>query len=469
MQKKFFILSLATYASLFAQTAQQSTACDTTQLQPYNKSDILRSGNVGYVNFAFSDINGNLREITLPQSKTEGAIENGIDFDGSSIPGYGNIAESDKTLHADLNTVHELPWNNGQQRFARVMCDVYANENEKYPDPRNILKQEVDRARELGYNFYVGPELEYYCVKKNGNSIEPTDDQPYIGAEVNPINFLKKTSELNALAQQGLPIDKLHHEVGPGQHEVVLTYGDPVTIADNIIITKHTLKSIAQANNSCVTFMPKPFYGQNGSGMHIHFSLADAQTGDNLFYDADDEYCLSKTAKHFIAGVLKYVREMDLLLNSTVNSFKRLVPGYEAPIYACWGAKNRSALIRIPRINRENSKAARAELRCPDPACNPYLAFAFILRAGLTGIEQELELAPATETSLYNMNHAAIVQQGIESLPSCLEEALFLFKQSELAQELLGKELFTTLVNLKIKEAHAFKKAVTNWEHERYL
>lgn len=425
----------------------------------------LEQANIQFVDFAFTGLLGNLYSITVPINRITSAFENGIYFDGSSIPGCTQIFESDMLLKADLKSLHSIPWLHEEyQKTARVMCNMYSDAHTPYTgSARNLLNDIVMQAYKMGFSFFVGAELEFFVLDDQGR---PIDANAYCSAEQNIRNQASQRSLLTALANQNIEPEKIHHEVAPGQFEVVLRYNNPITMADNIIFTQETIKSWAQLSDMQATFMPKPIFGQNGSGMHIHFSLYDHENECNAFYDANDPYQLSTTAKQFIAGVLKYVPEFNALLNSTVNSYKRLVPGYEAPIYVCWGTKNRSALIRIPEFTE--SVAARAEIRSPDGLGNPYLVFATILWAGLEGIKQRLELEPALDRNLYKLSPEERMALNITALPTSLGQALDNLENSKAARNFLGDRLFDEFLKLKRKELRAFNIAVTDWEIKQY-
>jgi len=438
----------------------------------YSKTlKFLEEQQIHYIDFVFSDLHGNLKEVTRPSSYATSSFLNGLYFDGSSVPGCTSIFESDMLLLPDVSTIRTIPWSQGDVRTARVMCDVFEDDNLAYEaSPRNILKKVVDEAREMGYEFYVGPELEFFFIERRSDSqvITPADQGKYFGSELSAGAADFKRQLLNALLAQGIKVEKLHHEVAPGQHEISIQYSTAVDIADQVLIAKHTIKTYALNNGMQATFMPKPIYGMSGSSMHVHFSLYDTQRNENAFFDGNDKDLLSPIARKFIAGVLKHVKELTALMNPTVNSYKRLVPGYEAPTNICWAPKNRSAIIRIPLVSEDQPEGVRAELRSPDALSNPYLTFAAILKAGLIGIKNGYELPEEVAQNLYHMSLADIKNRGIESLPGSLEEALNLLSKSELAKDLLGARLFEQFISSKMKEVYRYNTDITDWELKNY-
>ena len=430
--------------------------------------DIIQENKVQFVNFLFINLHGDIKEVTVPAHHVSNALKDGLAFDGSSIAGCANIAESDMLLKPDMDTFRIIPWLQGINKTAVIICDIWLNEDEPYPgDPRSLLKKLTHELNQMGLQFNVGPELEFFFVKKNNNT--PCDTKCYWDIETDIQRSIQKSTILFLLGSFGINVEKLHHEVASGQHEISLRYNNAVSVADQLILAKYALKTIALQYDLRVTFMPKPFAGQNGSAMHIHFSLWDLFKNKNAFYHKDGLHQLSKTAEHFIAGILYHIPACTALLNPTINSFKRLVPGYEAPIYICWGTKNRSALIRIPQVKKDQSSAVRAELRCPDPSCNPYLAFAALLKAGLDGIEQKHDLPDAIEDNVYTLKTNVLKSNHITALPSSLENALEQIKQSRLMHELLGSKLLEEFVTLKNQEIARYKNHISGWELEQYL
>jgi glutamine synthetase len=351
-----------------------------------------KKDNVKFVNLQFSDIVGNVKSVTIPIRRLKDALEDGVWFDGSSIEGFARIHESDMFLKLDPTTYRIIPWYKGEEKTARFICDIYDTEGKPFEgDPRFILKSVMEEARKMGFVYNTGPELEFFLFRKEDSEIKPLphDKGGYFDLSMDFAFEVRKDMVL-ALEKMGINAETSHHEVACAQHEIDFKYSDALTTADNASTLKFTLKAIAQKHDLHATFMPKPIFGTNGSGMHVHQSLFDLETGKNLFYNPKDKYKLSTTAYHFIAGQLAHVKGMSAILAPTVNSYKRLVPGYEAPVYICWAQINRSALIRIPRYTEGREQSTRCELRCPDPSCNPYLAFAIMLKAGLEGIKRKM-------------------------------------------------------------------------------
>jgi len=440
----------------------------------YAKEEILalcEKQGVSFISLQFSDLLGQLKSIDIPVQQLANAIDSNVWFDGSSIEGFARISESDMYLKLDLNTFAILPWTKtGDGHItARFICDVFKPSGEPYEsDPRHILKKQIAKARELGYNYFVGPELEFFLIKQeNGNSVAlPHDKAGYFDNVIDAATEVRKEMTL-ALLDLGIEVEALHHEVAPGQHEIDFRYNDPLTTADNAMTLKLALKMIAQKHGLRATFMPKPFFGINGSGMHVHQSFfADAR---NVFYDENDQYGLSEIAKRFMAGQFKHIKAMNAILNPLVNSYKRLVAGYEAPVYISWGQTNRSALIRIPRINPARPNATRIELRCPDPAANPYLAFAVMLASGIDGIKNGLGLPMPVEESVYELTNEQMLNRGIETLPADLYGAMRALFKDQLVRDVLGEETFKKYYEIKMQEWDEFRIRVTDWEKDKYL
>ncbi|EKD48980.1 MAG: hypothetical protein ACD_64C00049G0001 [uncultured bacterium] len=437
---------------------------------PYQ--DTLELEQIKYIAYQFTDLNGTPKEVIYPADTVEEIVKNGFNFDGSSIPGMTCITKSDMLARPDMDTLAILPWSDYEQKTARVLCDVYSDENTPYSgDPRNILKQALADAHAMGFHFLVGPELEFFICNESSldKSITPCDALKYFAPSAHPAAADFKTILFNWLLEQNIIIEKIHHEVAPGQHEMSFKYDNALVIADRVIGAKQTIQALCNLNNLKATFMPKPFQGKNGSGMHIHFSLWDITNNCNAFHDANDTAKLSKTAKHFLAGVLTHITELNALFNPTVNSYKRLIPGFEAPINLCWGTKNRSAMIRIPRANDTQPNAVRAELRSGDPMANPYLAFAALLQAGLDGIKKELPLADPVDESLYQISDEQRKARGIESLPRSLENAILLLQHSKIAKDILGECLLNEFVKNKKQEIAQYNTTITDWEIQTYF
>jgi glutamine synthetase len=421
---------------------------------------------IKFIRLWFTDVLGFLKSFAITPAELETAFAEGMGFDGSSIEGFARIQESDMVARPDPGTFQIIPWRS-EEHVARMFCDVVTPDGAPFAgDPRHVLKRQLGRAADLGFTFYVGPELEYFYFKDSGGT-EFLDHGGYF--DLTPLDvatgYRKKTVEY--LEAMGIPVEYVHHEVAPSQHEIDLRYTDALTMADNVMTYRLTVKEVAQESGIYATFMPKPVRGINGNGMHTHQSLFEGER--NAFFDATDEYHLSKVARGYIAGILRHAREITLVLNQWVNSYKRLVPGYEAPVYVCWARRNRSALIRVPMYKPGKEPAARIELRSPDPACNPYLGFAVMLAAGLKGIEEEYELAPEASNNIYEMSEEERREAGIEALPEDLYEAIRVAETSELLHDALGSHVFEELVRNKRAEWDAYKAYVTPFELDRYL
>jgi glutamine synthetase len=421
---------------------------------------------IKFIRLWFTDVLGTLKSFAITPQELEGAFTEGMGFDGSSIEGFSRIQESDMVAVPDPTTFQIIPWRSEAQ-VARMFCDIYDPDGSPFDaDPRFVLKRQLDRAAELGFTFYVGPELEYFYFRSS-EATEFLDKGGYF--DLTPLDvandYRKRTVEY--LEAMGIPVEYVHHEVAPSQHEIDLRYTDALSMADNVMTYRLTVKEAAQEFGVYATFMPKPVMGVNGSGMHTHQSLFEGER--NAFFDATDEHHLSKTGKAYIAGILTHAREITLVTNQWVNSYKRLVPGYEAPVYICWARRNRSALVRVPMYKPGKETATRIEFRSPDPACNPYLAFAVMLAAGLKGIEEEYELPPEASNNIYEMSEDERRAAGIESLPEDLYEAIQVAERSDLVRETLGDHVFEYLVRNKREEWDAYKAYVTPYELERYL
>jgi glutamine synthetase len=427
---------------------------------------------VKFVSLQFTDIVGMVKNITIPIHKFEDAIDYGLWFDGSSIEGFARIHESDMYLQPDLSTFGLIPWEMNTNPTAKVICAVHTPEGEEFAgDPRNVLRRAEAEAARLGYLFQTGPELEFFLLRADrpGHMESlPHDRAGYFDVTSDEATDVRKQM-VNALEEQGITVEASHHEVAPGQHEIDFRYGPALRTADNAVTFKVTMKAIAERHGLYATFMPKPFFGINGSGMHTHQSLANLADGKNLFYDGSDEYGLSRLAKHYIAGLLAHARGMSAVLAPLVNSYKRLVPGYEAPVYVSWARINRSALVRVPRISAGRPSSTRIELRCPDPSCNPYLAFAVMLAAGLDGIKRELPLSAPVEEDLFHFDEAAMAKHSVGVLPGSLAEALNELENDELIREALGQHVYDWFLEAKRQEWDDYRKQVSQWEVERYL
>jgi len=421
---------------------------------------------IRFVRLWFTDVLGFLKAFTITSQELEGAFTEGMGFDGSSIEGFARIQESDMVAMPDPSTFQIIPWPN-EAEVARIFCDVLRPDGTPFDgDPRYVLKRQLKRAADLGFTFYVGPELEYFYFK-SASDPEFLDNGGYF--DETPLDvgtdFRKRT--VAYLESMGIPVEYVHHEVAPSQHEIDLRYTDALTMADNVMTYRLTVKEVAQEFGIYATFMPKPVMGVNGSGMHTHQSLFEG--GRNAFFDAGDEAHLSETAKKYIAGIIEHAPEFTLITNQWVNSYKRLVPGFEAPVYTCWARRNRSALVRVPMYKPGKESATRIELRSPDPACNPYLAFAVMLAAGLTGIENDYELPPEASNNIFEMSDEERRTAGIASLPEDLYEAIQLADGSKVVRDGLGEHVHEYLIRNKRAEWDSYKAYVTPYEVERYL
>lgn len=440
-------------------------------MSKYTREDIVRmvrEQDVEFIRMQFTDIFGQLKNVAITASQVEKAVNNEIMIDGSSIEGFVRIQESDQYLRPDLDSFTILPWRPQHGKVARLICDVYNPDGTPFVgDPRGVLKRVLAKAAKMGYSFNVGPECEFFLFETDDDG-EPTtktgDEAGYF--DLGPLDHGESTRReiCMALEQMGFEIEASHHEVAAGQHEIDFRYADALTAADDIMTFKLAVKSIAQKNGLHATFMPKPVFGINGSGMHTNMSLF--KDGKNAFYDESDPLKLSKTAYNFIAGLLHHVKGMVAITNPLVNSYKRLVPGYEAPCYIAWSAKNRSALIRIPAAR---GQATRVELRCPDPSCNPYLALAVCLAAGLDGIEKDMTPPAEINDNIFAMDAATRAARGIDSLPGSLSDAVDALEADELIAGTLGDHVLKNYVAGKRKEWDAFRMAVTDWEIGKYV
>ncbi len=430
-----------------------------------------RADGVQFIDLQFTDLFGTLKTVTIPIGRLEDSLRMGTWFDGSSVQGFARIHESDMILRPDPSTYQVIPWRPRQVAEARLICDVYRPDGQPFEgDPRHILRRALQRARGMGFIYNVGPELEFFLLEQDGREVchIPHDPAGYfdLGPRDRATDVRRDISvALNAL---GLEVEMGHHECAPGQHEIDIRYSEALSAADQALTLKYAVKSVSFAHGLHATFMPKPFVGVNGSGMHVHQSLFD-QEGRNTFFDPDDPYHLSATARHFVAGQLYHARAMAAVLSPTVNSYKRLVPGYEAPVYICWGRINRSALVRIPSYAPGREQSVRVELRCPDPSCNPYLAFAVMLHAGLDGIEQKLEPPAPVEEDVYHFDDNRLAELAIGTLPGSLGEALSEMETSLLLRRALGEHAFSYYLRAKRQEWDEYRIHVTDWEVSRYL
>src|SRR5438876_2180984 len=423
----------------------------------------IKADGVEFLLLWFTDLEGHLKSFAVTPSELEGALDAGMGFDGSSITGFNAIEESDMVAIPDPATFQLMPWREGETKVGRMICDVVTPDGRPYEgDPRYVLRRALGRMTSLGFDtFNVGPELEYFLFRDDQGT-ETLDEGGYFAMTTLDAATELRQETVRALQSMEIPIEYVHHEVGPSQHEIDMRFAPALTMADHTITYRLIVKEIAKKAGFHATFMPKPIFGENGSGMHTHQSLF--KDGRNAFFDEADQWHLSAAAKGFIAGQLRHAREIAAVFAQWVNSYKRLVPGYEAPVYCAWSQRNRSALIRIPLYKPGAEQGTRAEIRCPDPACNPYLTYACLLHAGLEGIEKGYELPEPMERNLYHLTADERRERGIVSLPETLGEAIEELAQSELVREALGEHIFSNYVKLKRKEWDEYRVQVTEWE-----
>jgi len=440
------------------------------------KQEVLKLAaekNVQFVNLQFTDIIGTLKAVTIPVWKLEDAIDQNVWFDGSSIEGFTRIHESDMFLKPDLDTFAVIPWTQGSTSGtrARIICDVFMPDGEPFEgDPRYILKRQLARAREMGYVFNVGPELEFFLFRRNEKgklAPLPHDEAGYFDQTTDLAGELRQEMTF-ALQAFGIDVEALHHEVAIGQHEIDFRYCDALAGADASVTLRFALKSIAAQHGLHATFMPKPIAGVNGSGMHVHQSLFTT-SGQNAMFDKDGLYSLSDSARSFIAGQLAHIKALNAIINPTVNSYKRLVVGYEAPVNVAWGQRNRSVLIRVPRYTPGREKAVRVEIRCPDPAANPYMAFAALLAAGLDGMEKKMTPPDPVEDDIFEMSAKEVEERGIGAVAANLKEAIDALRDDEVVRGAIGELTFNKFYEAKLQEWDSYRIAVSQWELDRYL
>jgi len=433
----------------------------------------VRNDNIKYVSLQFTDVIGSVKSVDIPPSRLEDALEDGVWFDGSSVEGFARVQESDMRLVLNPESYSILPWSPDEFKRGRIFCDIYRPGGAPFlGDPRGVLRRVLEEIEDRGWVFNVGPEPEFFLFKRNGpKGIHPVphDVGGYFDFSPGDEAVTVRSKLMNALEIMGLNVEAGHHEVARGQHEIDFRFGEALRTADNVLTMKYTIKAIAAQHDLVASFMPKPIFGVNGSGMHCHQSLFD-KDGNNLFFDDNDEYKLSKIAYGFIAGQLKHARALAAIVAPTVNSYKRLVPGYEAPVYVGWAQINRSALIRIPRHTPGKDKSIRAELRFPDPSANPYLAFAAMLAAGLDGIDSELACPdPLNNVNIWYLTPEERTARGIAELPTSLADALRELEKNALLKDILGSTMYEAFVRAKWAEVEEYRTQVMDWEVKRYL
>ena len=422
---------------------------------------------VSFIDLMFSDLSGQLKCVTISPRELENCFKHGKWFDGSSVEGFTRIHESDMLLIPDPSTYIMLPWPRHGRNAARIICDVHEPDKALFEGaPRNILRRVFERAEAKGWFYKVGPEIEFFLFGSKDEG-DYYDRASYFDFSPRDLGIDIRAVIVSTLEGLGIQVGMTHHECGPSQHEIDIEYSSALNSADNILVAKQAIKTVARDRNLYASFMPKPTTGVAGSGMHTHQSIFDKR-GQNLFHDEDDPYQLSTLAYHFMGGQLEHIREMAAILCPTVNSYKRL-GGFEAPVYICWGQRNRSALIRVPKHGKNRKESARLELRCPDPSCNPYIAFAVMLAAGMKGIEKKIEPPKSVEEDVFDFDDAKLAQFYIKSMPTDLGEALDEFEQSKFIKETLGEHAFNKYLGLKRAEWSEFKQSVTDWERTHYM
>ncbi|MFH1640488.1 MAG: glutamine synthetase family protein [Candidatus Omnitrophota bacterium] len=429
---------------------------------------LVKENDVKFIRLWFTDLLGQVKSFAITDSELEGALDNGMGFDGSSITGYQDIEESDMIAMPDPDTFTLLPWRPKEKAVARMICDVLNPDKTPYEgDPRYVLKRALKLAKKAGFDhYYLGPELEYFYFKSD-NCVEFLDKGGYFDLTTLDVASDLRRETVLALEQMGINVEYSHHEVAPSQHEVDMRYKDALEMADSVITYRVVVKEIASKFGVYATFMPKPIFGQNGSGMHTHQSLFKGEK--NAFFDPKSKDNLSGVAHSFIAGLLRHSKEICSIFAQTTNSYKRLVPGYEAPVYIAWSRRNRSALVRVPQYHPGQEKATRCEFRACDPACNPYLTFAAMLCAGLEGIEKGYKAPAPMEQNLYHLTDAERKEKGIETLPDSLGTAIAMTEESELVKKILGDHIFPRFIELKKKEWNEYRIQVPQFELEKYL
>ncbi len=424
--------------------------------------------NIKFIRLWFTDVQGFLKSFSITVEELEGALSEGMGFDGSSIEGYSRIEESDVIAMPDPSTFQIIPWRPKEQGVAKMICDVLEPDGSHFKgDPRWVLKRALKKAKDMGYTFYVGPELEYFYFKSDEGRPVILDKGGYFDLTTLDVAGPLRRDTILYTEAMGIGVEYSHHEVAPSQHEIDLRYTDALTMADNVMTYKVIVKEVATEHGVYATFMPKPLFGENGSGMHTHQSLFKGDK--NAFFDVKDKYHLSPTGKHYIAGILKHCKEITAVTNQWVNSYKRLVPGFEAPVYISWAKRNRSTLVRVPMYKPNKEQATRVEFRSPDPACNPYLAFSVMLAAGLEGIKNKYEIPEPIEENIYELDLSRREKEGIETLPDNLYEAIKLMEESDLVKETLGDHIFHKFIENKKIEWDRYRIHVTDYELDNYL
>ena len=425
---------------------------------------------VRLVRLWFTDVLGNLKSFAISPAELENALEDGMTFDGSSIDGFSRVQESDVLAIPDPNTFEVLPWGDTKSAEARVFCDIYNLDGTPFEgDPRQVLRRNLQAARAMGLTFFVAPDMEffYFAPPQRGQAPEPLDEAGFFDLTASDIAGSMRKQTIRTLEAMGIPVEYSFHEDAPSQHEIDLRHNDGLSMADSVMTFRLVVKEVAASQGVHASFMPKPLEGVQGSGMHMHMSLFNGE--ENAFYSPDDAYNLSPIAKQFMAGLLRHAAEITAVTNQTVNSYKRLVPGFEAPVHISWARNNRSGLIRVPIPKKGNPMATRIEYRSPDPACNPYLAFSVILAAGLRGIRERYELPAEADANLFQLDDAQLASLGIDQIPSSLGDALKVMESSSLVAEALGEHIFEWFLRNKRNEWRAYKGHVSTFEHDRYL
>ena len=444
----------------------KETSQDLEQAREYVLS-MARENDVKFIRLWFTDILGALKGFAITSQELEEALEDGVGFDGASIQGFARMDESDMVAMPDPTTFRILPWRPRQNAVARMMCDILTPKYEPFQgDPRYVLKRNLERAAALGYTYYVGPEMEFFYFK-SADSTDALDKAGYFDQTTMDLATDLRRETILTLEEMGIAVDFLHHEAAKGQHEIDLRYSDALTMADSVMTHRLVVKEVAMSHGVHATFMPKPMSGVNGSGMHVHQSLFKG--GQNAFHDPNADDRLSQVARQFVAGLMRNAPQITAITNQWVNSYKRLIPGYEAPVYISWARINRGDLIRVPSYKEGRDEAVRIEYRAPDPACNPYLAFSVMLAAGLEGIEKGYEAPDAVEENVYMMTDEERARRNIGMLPDNLWEAVSLTEQSDLVKESLGEFVFNTFIQNKKREWDEYKGQVTDYEIQRYL